>query len=233
MYKFFLFTAIVAIACNSQKLPVIQPDNSFVPSYPIDRFEKVIRGYEQRDSMQPPGQGNVVFGGSSSIFFWKTLGADMQPMKAINYGFGGSTFPEVTHYAERTILKNNPNAIVIYCENDLYGDQPKSVAQVVADYLKLVKSIRKKLPKTPIFFIALKPSPSRWKRWNESEAVNTYIRNYIAGQKNHYFIDIVPCMMKNGRPDPEIFVSDSLHMNERGYARWTNVIRPFLIENLK
>jgi len=233
MYKIFALSILLAAACTSQKPAVIQPDNSFVPSYPIDRFENVIRGYEQRDSIQPPGQGNVVFGGSSSIFFWKTLGDDMQPMKAINYGFGGSTFPEVTWYAERTILKNNPKAIVIYCENDLYGDQPKTVAQVVADYQKLVKTIRKKLPATPIFFIALKPSPSRWKRWNESDAVNTNIRNYAAGQKYHYFIDIVPCMLKNGRPDPEIFVADSLHMNANGYARWTNVIRPFLQEKLK
>lgn len=232
MEKISTLLILLAVACTSTKLPVIRPDNSFVPAYPIDRFEKVIRGYEQRDSIRPPGQGNVVFGGSSSIFFWETLSTDMQPMTAVNYGFGGSTFPEVTHYAERTILKNNPKAIVIYCENDLYGDQPKSVAQVVADYQKLVKTIRQKLPSTPLFFIALKPSPSRWKRWSESEAVNTNIRNYIAGQKNQYFIDIVPYMLKNGRPDPAIFVADSLHMNDAGYARWTNVIQPFLREKL-
>ncbi len=226
-YTWIIGGLFLIFGCKSAQIP------PFTPNYPLNRFESTIREYERRDSLHFPGSGNVVFGGSSSIFFWKTLPEDMQPLTAVNYGFGGSTFPEVTHYADRTILKNQPTAMVIYCENDLYMNQPKTPAQVLADYQQLLKTIRKKQPKTPVYFIALKPSPSRWKRWAESEEVNRLVKKYIDGQKNHYFIDIVPCMLKDGRPDPSIFLSDSLHMNAAGYARWTNVIKPVLMETLK
>jgi hypothetical protein len=35
-------------------------------------------------------------------------------------------------------------------------------------------------------------------------------------------------MLKNGRPDGSIFLSDSLHMNSEGYKRWTAVLKPIL-----
>jgi hypothetical protein len=33
-----------------------------------------------------------------------------------------------------------------------------------------------------------------------------------------------------GRPPEDIFVNDMLHMNEDGYAIWTEVVGPFLME---
>jgi len=33
----------------------------------------------------------------------------------------------------------------------------------------------------------------------------------------------------DGKPKPDIFVEDQLHMNAAGYAIWTEVIRPYLI----
>lgn len=233
MKNLIFIIVLLSAAWTCKNAHAVKSDNSFQPNYPLHRFESTIRGYERRDSVLFPGTGNIVFGGSSSIFFWETLANDMLPLTAVNYGFGGSTFPEVTYYATRTILKNNPKAIVIYCENDLFIQQPKTPAQVLADYTQLVHTIRQTQPKTPLFFISLKPSPSRWKRWSESAEVNRLIQEFGKSQKNHYYIDIVPCMMKDGRPDAVIFNADSLHMNAEGYVRWTNVIRPILLEKCK
>ena len=35
-------------------------------------------------------------------------------------------------------------------------------------------------------------------------------------------------MVKNGTPDPDIFIEDGLHMNEEGYERWRSVLQPIL-----
>jgi lysophospholipase L1-like esterase len=231
MKNLYLITLLLAVSWSCKNTYPGISDSGFRPDYPLNRFESTIRDYERRDSLNFPGMENVVFGGSSSIFFWKTLSKDMLPITAINYGFGGSTFPEVNFYAARTILKNKPKAIVIYCENDLFGKQPKTPTQVLADYQQLVQTIRHTLPKTQLYFVALKPSPSRWHRWAESESANRLIKAFIGTQKRHTYIDIVPCMLKNGRPDPIIFTADSLHMNAIGYARWSEVMLPVLLKN--
>jgi len=32
----------------------------------------------------------------------------------------------------------------------------------------------------------------------------------------------------DGRPLPDIFIEDGLHMNAKGYAIWKDVVRPYL-----
>ena len=33
---------------------------------------------------------------------------------------------------------------------------------------------------------------------------------------------------EDGRPKPEFFLADRLHMNAKGYAIWTSIIEPYL-----
>jgi len=43
------------------------------------------------------------------------------------------------------------------------------------------------------------------------------------------FINVVPLMLgADGRPKPDIFVTDRLHMNAKGYAIWVDAVRPYL-----
>ena len=69
---------------------------------------------------------------------------------------------------------------------------------------------------------------SVWAKREDVIKANKLIQDYIKKDKNHHYIDVWPVMLKNGRPDGAIFVSDSLHMNEEGYKRWTKVFRPIL-----
>ena len=41
------------------------------------------------------------------------------------------------------------------------------------------------------------------------------------------YIDVwFPMLNQKGKPKPEIFVADSLHMNSKGYAIWTEAVCP-------
>ncbi|MCP2871826.1 hypothetical protein, partial [Salmonella enterica] len=43
------------------------------------------------------------------------------------------------------------------------------------------------------------------------------------------YVDVGPSMLdKNARPRKDIFRSDSLHMNNIGYADWTRILTPYL-----
>jgi lysophospholipase L1-like esterase len=43
------------------------------------------------------------------------------------------------------------------------------------------------------------------------------------------FINVFPATLgEDGKPKPELFRADRLHMNARGYAIWTSIIEPYL-----
>ena len=216
-------------SCQRANYQQIAPP--FEIDYALNRFENTIRAYEKQDSTELPKTNGIVFAGSSSFFFWKNIKQDLAPLNVINRGFGGSTLPEVLYYANRSIVKYQPKTVVIYCENDLYGTKPKTPAQMRDAYVALVQSLRASLPKVELYFVSVKPSPFRWKRWNEASEVNRLIGEFIKTQKRHHYVDITGVMLKNGKPDGSIFLADSLHMNPEGYRRWTQVLKPILGKN--
>ncbi|MEO6687204.1 MAG: GDSL-type esterase/lipase family protein, partial [Dyadobacter sp.] len=197
----------------------------------VDRSESSIQAFEKKDSEKMPAPGGIVFAGSSTFTKWQNAGQDLAPLPIINRGFGGSTFPEVINYANKTIFKYHPKTVVIYCENDMFGKKSKSPEQVRDEYMKLTKMIHENEPKAKIYGISLKPSPSRWNKKEDVQIANQLIKDFIKSDRNHEYIDIWPVMIKDGRPDGSIFLSDSLHMNAEGYKRWTSVLKPILLKD--
>lgn len=227
MKKYLLIFALLWLnACHKPNYTNLS--TPWEPDYKVDRSESAIREFENQDMKQMPAPGGIVLTGSSSFTKWKSAGKDLAPLPIINRGFGGSTFPEVIHYADRTITKYQPKTVVIYCENDMFGSKPKTPEQVRDAYVTLVKQIRDKQPDVQIYAVSLKPSPSRWEKREEVIKANKLIQDYTKKDRKHGYIDVWPVMLKNGRPDGSIFVSDSLHMNDEGYRRWTKVLKPVL-----
>ena len=43
------------------------------------------------------------------------------------------------------------------------------------------------------------------------------------------FVDVwEPMLTEDGKPNPDLFVEDGLHMNEKGYVIWTRLVRESL-----
>lgn len=224
--------AVLAWACS--RTIVYQPiAEKFVPDYDINRFENEIKNYEKQDAEigLDKLQGQILLYGSSSFRLWKTFKEDLSPLPVINHGFGGSTFPELTNYVHRMVIPYKPKTLVVYCENDPFGKKPKSPEQVFDAFGEFVTIVRNKLPKTKIYYVSMKPSPSRRKQWETTTRTNQMIEAYIKKHKNMAYIDISKVMMKpDGSFDGSIFVGDSLHMNANGYKLWTGVIKPILAQ---
>lgn len=194
------------------------------------RFESEIAAYEKRDQQAPPPKDPVLFVGSSSFRMWgKQLEADFRPLVAINRGFGGSTLDDVLFYLPRIVVKYKPRAIVVYCgENDIAMNQsPKEVAD---NFALFVTRCRESLgANLPVFYVAMKPSPSRWHLREKMKEGNGLIRDYARKTSDVTFIDIAPVMLgEDGKPKPELFLKDNLHMNRAGYEAWLKVMRPAL-----
>jgi len=192
-----------------------------------------ISDYEKQDQISPPKPGVIVFTGSSSIRFWHTLSENMKPLDAINRGFGGSHLSQVNEYAPRIELPYRPKAVVLYAgENDMSWPWHKSADMVLADFQQFVNIVHTAIPKTPIYYVSIKPDPARWSNWPALAKANRMIEAYCHTEDHVRFVDVSAAMLDaQGKPRRELFGSDGLHMNAQGYALWTSIIKPVLLND--
>lgn len=193
----------------------------------LDRFEKDIAAFEERDKTSPPPRGEIVFVGSSTIRLWDTAAA-FPDLKIINRGFGGSWLSEVTRFADRIIIPYEPRLVVVYAgDNDIA--QSYLSEQIAAEFERLVRAIHAKLPRTRILYIGIKPSILRWVSEERFDMANELIRKICEKDDRLAFVDFGGLMLGwDEKPRPDLFVADGLHMTPAGYAIWNAAIRPFL-----
>ncbi|GAB3314900.1 SGNH/GDSL hydrolase family protein [Larkinella ripae] len=192
-------------------------------------FENEIKAFEEQDKTTPPPKDAILFTGSSSIRLWESLKTDFPDKVILNRGFGGSKLPDVIHFADRAIIPYKPKQIIIYVgENDVASGT--ATAQEVCDrFVTLFTTIRKSLPRTPVVFISMKPSPSRRKFLPVTMEANQLIRNYLAKQSRAEYLDVyTPMLDASGQIRGELFRADSLHMTPKGYEVWTEKLKPLL-----
>ncbi len=73
-----------------------------------------------------------------------------------------------------------------------------------------------------IVYLPIKPSLARWKLWPKAQETNELVKKYVADRGYITYLDIAtPMLGADGKPRPEIFLDDGLHMNERGSQSWT------------
>lgn len=190
-------------------------------------WDEAISRFEEADKAQPPAPGGIVFVGGSSIRLWD-LKESFPDQTLINRGFGGSQLIDSVQYADRIINKYRPRLVVVYAgDNDLAAG--KSAEQVRDDYRALVAKIHTALPETKIVFLAIKPSIARAKLIETQKKTNQMIADDIARDPRLVFLDVgTPLLDVDGKPRPELFVKDGLHLSKAGYAIWTGLVAPLL-----
>lgn len=189
------------------------------------RWEKDIQVFERWDREKAPPKNAVLFAGSSSIRLWPDLAGHFPELTVIQRGFGGSQMEDLNYYADRIVLPYRPSKIVVYeGDNDIAAG--KAPARVVNDFQKFVKKVHAELPKTEIYFIAIKPSPSRWHLADPSREANRLVAEFAEEKPRVTYVDIwTPMLNEEGKPRRELFTPDNLHMNEKGYELWTDVLK--------
>jgi lysophospholipase L1-like esterase len=223
--KIWLLIVLCSLAVlNGQDKPEVKD--------PAERWEENIRFFEKWDSKNTFASDAVLFVGSSSIRLWPTRDC-FEEFGVINRGFGGSQISDVNYFAKRIVLRYNPRVIVFYAgDNDVAAS--KSAQRVFDDYKKFLKLVHKKLPRTRIIFIAIKPSRSRWSLWAVMNEANMMIKD-LAGRDNRllYFDAATPLLDSDGKPNEKLFLDDNLHLSSKGYEVWTKLLRPVIKEALE
>ncbi|MBT9394565.1 hypothetical protein KLP40_15445 [Hymenobacter sp. NST-14] len=210
--------------CASAPLPAA------APALNPGQWTGELRAFARQDSLTPPPAHPILFYGSSSVRKWETMGQDFPTHPVLNRGFGGSRFPDALHYFDQLVVAYQPRQVVLYeGDNDLAaGATPEAVYQ---SFRRFERRMRRQLPRVPLVFLAIKPSPARWALYPQMQEANRRIRAYIEAhpQRLRYVDTATPLLGPNGRPRPAFYVADSLHMTPAGYAQWQRVLEPALV----
>lgn len=195
-------------------------------------FYSEIAAFKKQDSLVMPPANALLFIGSSSFTRWKDVQAYFPNISIVNRGFGGSSLPHLITYAPDIIFPYKPAGIVIYCgENDLASDPPTNAKTVFKRFKHLYMLIRKELGSIPVGFVSIKPSPSRRHLKPQVLDANKRIEKFLHKRNNARFINVYDAMLNaDGGIQTEIFTSDSLHMNAKGYAIWQKIMEPVLTD---
>ncbi len=194
-------------------------------------FINEINYFKKLDSLQAPPSRPILFIGSSSFTNWKDVRDYFPSYPILNRAFGGSSLTHQLLYADQVIFAYHPKQIVIYCgENDVASSPTITADSVLNRFKRLHALIRSRLPKVPIVYVSMKPSPSREKFRLVLEKGNQLIKHFIRKKKRTEFVDVYHKMFtKEGTLMEDIFLPDKLHMNKKGYQIWQPLIEPYLL----
>ena len=173
-------------------VPSARPD---VPGTPkLSQWESEISAFEKADLTNPPPKHPILFVGSSSIRLWKTVAEDFKGYPVLNRGFGGSQIGDSAAFCDRIITRYEPSLIFLYAgDNDVAAGH--TAEQILGDFREFVAAVRAKLPNTPIAFISIKPSPSRWQHIDTIKAANQLISEYVKSDRRLTYVDIFSKML--------------------------------------
>ena len=221
-----IFASLIFISTSVAQKTKVQNAN---------KFESEIAAFEKLDKTEKYSDQSVLFVGSSSIRLWNTLKEDMAPYPVIQRGFGGSNSPAVLQYIKRIAYPHRFRAVVIFIANDITGSPNDLTPQASAgNFREIVRTIRVKYRKQPIFIVEITPCVSRWKYWPQIQQDNALLKSFCQKKDHLYFIETAGSYLnEKGEPRDELFREDHLHLNSEGYKIWGKLIKDELNKRLK
>lgn len=199
------------------------------------KWEGEIAAFDKLNQTEKYSEHAILFTGSSSIRLWSTLKEDMAPYPVIQRGFGGSNSPAVLQYIERIAYPHLLDAVVMFIANDITGSPNDLTPQESSEnFGKIVKVLRAKYKKQPIFIIEITPTGSRWKKWTVIQEDNAKLKALCKKEKKVYFIETAQSFLnEKGEPRNELFRDDLLHLNPEGYKIWSALVKAELTKRIK
>lgn len=172
----------------------------------------------------------IVFIGSSSIEFWKTLPADFAGHRVLNLGKAGTTYSHLVANVGEWAARYPAQRYVIYSGDNgiAWMRSPETVAR---QFREVASSLKASIPGVRVFVISIKPNviPTRRVRIGAVRKANGMIASEAAALGGFTFVDTHSAMPgPNGRPRGEWFTIDGIHLNEKGYRLWRDILLPEL-----
>jgi lysophospholipase L1-like esterase len=188
----------------------------------VEWYEPEARELIARLAAKPVADPAVLYG-SSTIRLWTTMATDLNDGRAVNAGFGGSTLEACDFFFERIVAPLKPASLLVYAGDNDLGDG-RSPVHVLESFRRLAAKVDRRCGPIPFGFISIKPSPARGDILDRIRRANELIRTEIERRPNGFYVPLLDAMLRNGKPRPELFLDDGLHLGPAGYELWTRLL---------
>jgi len=208
------------------------PVAKYINAPEVRKWEADIQVFDSLNQVEASGPNTLLVTGSSSVRLWHTVQRDLQPYQVLQRGYGGAKLSDYIYYMERIIPPHDFKAIVLFIANDISGGgQSRTPKEMFQLYRTLARKVKKRHPNTPLFWVETTPTPSRWEVWPQVSEANKDIRDFAERFDLLHFIATSEAYLNaEARPDSSYFVDDMLHLNDQGYALWSELILKALDE---
>ena len=191
------------------------------------RFEEDVMAIQMKyDTLWDSNRETLVFTGSSSIRLWENLQDRFPSYQIINTGFGGSESTDLLAFLDELVLQYKPSTVFIY-EGDNDIEKKKKPAEILRVTGEIVSRIKQEESTNSIVIISAKPSVSRWHLRRKYRRLNRKFKKMCEKDPMLEFANIWDPMLENKKLKRDIFIEDGLHLNEKGYDIWYDVIKEF------
>ena len=223
--SFFVSLAVVLALFTS-----CHPVAKYINAESVLNWESHMQVFDSLNAVEFSDANTLLVSGSSSVRLWDSIRVGLAPYQVMQRGYGGAKLTDYNHYAERIIKPHQFKAILIFVANDISGrDQDRTPREVLLLFKTLVKQIRERNPDTPVFWIEITPTPSRWHAYDQIRKANSLIKNYCEKSADLNFIPTFDVYTnQEGLPDSTLFRKDMLHMNQDGYNLWAQRVKQTL-----
>jgi hypothetical protein len=186
----------------------------------VDWYEYEVQALERTVHSRRSTPGLVVFYGGSSIRLWETLDTDFPGVGMVNLGFGGATLAACVFFFGRLVVPCSPRSLVVYAGDNDLGDG-RSPADVLASFRELADLVSALPGCARLSILSIKPSPARWYLIDAIRDANQMIKREVDSRPSTSFVDIHgPMLEPDGRPRPDLYADDGLHLSVEGYRLW-------------
>ena len=90
----------------------------------------------------------------------------------------------------------------------------------------IVEQIQFSLPNTQIYVQSILPTGGAVDN-NEIKALNQLIKNMCI-QKGVVYIELFDSFCNNGSIDSSLYYMDGVHLQDKGYQKWINILKGYL-----
>ena len=188
-----------------------------------ENYRKLIKKFKS----SPLSKNQIVFLGNSITAGGKDWSARLDYPNIENRGIGGDTTAGVLARLDEIIYFEPIAVFLLIGINDLWNTSPEipSTDYIANNIIEIVNKIVSKSPKTKVFVQTILPV-SKDVYSEKIKTINSLIKKQ---KKNNYeVIDLHSIFSDEKGLIIDDFTYDGVHLNEKGYEKWSEFIKPII-----
>lgn len=193
-------------------------------------WQEKVKEFKKANSEIP--EGGILFLGDS-ITERAPFAEDFSDFNIINRGIGGDKIGGWKYYGvldrlDETVIVLKPRKVFLMIGiNDIvYANTPER--NMKKNMKRLLKTLKKSLPDTEIYVHSILPARESFSKYNDEVREYNAFLEKLSRRYGIKYVDLYPIFADDQDVLDEKYAKDAVHLNQKGYEVWENVIRTYL-----